>query len=322
MSTKCPVCSNDLLEDPHPVFDTDAVIYSCPNCGHFELAYESNVNLTRGAIGEPTELALLSHKIRSMNQRAQCPRITWELVTSILETSSLPSPVEQVDNLLLWLGGSNPFGELVKLTPMTHMAIIGAAGLHNFVAVVAALKERGLIRGDIVSGGAFVGQLTLSGWQAYAEIERGRSDSRCAFMAMSYGNPMIDRAFAECFRPAAAATGFSLVRLDDAPPAGLIDDRLRVEIRRSRFLIADLTEGNRGAYWEAGFAEGLGKAVIYTCEEEHFKSHGTHFDTSHHQTVFWEQENLDRAAEALKTTIRATLPAEAIMQEAEGEGSK
>ena len=54
------------------------------------------------------------------------------------------------------------------------------------------------------------------------------------------------------------------------PKAGLIDDRLRVEIRTSRFLIADLTHENAGAYWEAGFAEGLGKPVIYTCEKSKF----------------------------------------------------
>jgi nucleoside 2-deoxyribosyltransferase len=62
-----------------------------------------------------------------------------------------------------------------------------------------------------------------------------------------------------------AATGFILRRLDDEPKAGLIDDRMRAEIQASRFVIVDLTHMNRGAYWEAGYAEGLGKPVIYTC---------------------------------------------------------
>jgi nucleoside 2-deoxyribosyltransferase len=141
-------------------------------------------------------------------------------------------------------------------------------------------------------------------------------------MAMPYDDATLDGVFAECFKPAVKATGFDLIRLDDAPPAGLIDDRLRVEIRRARFLIADLTGANRGAYWEAGFAEGLGKPVIYTCEKGHFESDGTHFDTSHHHTVLWTAGALDCAAEALKTTIRATLPAEAIMRDGVSEGEK
>jgi nucleoside 2-deoxyribosyltransferase len=90
----------------------------------------------------------------------------------------------------------------------------------------------------------------------------------------------------------------------------LIDDRLRVAIRQARFVVADLTHHNRGAYWEAGFAEGLGKPVIYTCRRDVFEdgTAGTHFDTNHHLTVVWEVENLDEAAKKLTATIRSTLP--------------
>jgi nucleoside 2-deoxyribosyltransferase len=88
-----------------------------------------------------------------------------------------------------------------------------------------------------------------------------------------------------------------------------------VEIRRSRFLVVDLTDDNRGAYWEAGFGEGLGKPVIYTCEKAHFEK-GIHFDTNHHQTIVWQSSDLASAAQRLKDTIRATLPAEAKMSDA------
>lgn len=103
--------------------------------------------------------------------------------------------------------------------------------------------------------------------------------------------------------PAVAATGFTLKRLDEDQPAGLIDDRLRVEIRQSRFLVSDLTHRNPGAYWEAGYAEGLGKPVIYTCRKDVFedKKSAPHFDTNHHLTVIWEAEDLDAAVVRLKT---------------------
>jgi nucleoside 2-deoxyribosyltransferase len=80
-----------------------------------------------------------------------------------------------------------------------------------------------------------------------------------------------------------------------------------VEIRTSRFLISDLTHENAGAYWEAGFAEGLGKPVIYTCEKSEFEMHKTHFDTNHHLTVIWEMDDPEAVVEKLKATIRATL---------------
>ncbi len=48
-----------------------------------------------------------------------------------------------------------------------------------------------------------------------------------------------------------------------------------VQIRDAKFVIADLTHGNDGAYWEAGYAEGLGKPVAYICEKEEFKKRAT-----------------------------------------------
>ena len=88
---------------------------------------------------------------------------------------------------------------------------------------------------------------------------------------MEYGNPELDKIVEETFKPAVKQTGFDLFALNEKPRAGLIDDRSRVEIQTSRFLIACLTHDNAGAYWEAGFAEGLGKPVIYTCEQKKFQ---------------------------------------------------
>jgi nucleoside 2-deoxyribosyltransferase len=130
-------------------------------------------------------------------------------------------------------------------------------------------------------------------------------------MAMKFGDPQLDNIYQNHFKAAVRATEFELKRLDEGQPAGLIDDRLRVEIRQSRFLIADLTHHNNGAYWEAGYAEGLGKPVIYTCRKDAFKQEGTHFDTNHHLTVIWDPDNMGEAVERLKATIRATLPGEA-----------
>jgi nucleoside 2-deoxyribosyltransferase len=77
--------------------------------------------------------------------------------------------------------------------------------------------------------------------------------------------------------------------------------------------LADLTHGSKGAYWEAGFAEGLGRPVIYTCRKQEWDANKSHFDTSHLNTIIWDPENLRDAGTRLTATIRATLPAEANM---------
>jgi len=158
-------------------------------------------------------------------------------------------------------------------------------------------------------------RLTLGGWEQFHEIQRGATKSRTAFMAMPFGNEELTSFVDTVFRPAVQETGFELKRVDSDPQAGLIDNKIRVDIRLCRFLIADLTGGNHGAYWEAGYAEGLGKPVIYTCSKSHFDEYKTHFDTNHCTTILWAPESPEKAAAVLKDTIRATLPFEAKMPE-------
>jgi nucleoside 2-deoxyribosyltransferase len=117
--------------------------------------------------------------------------------------------------------------------------------------------------------------------------------------------------------PAVEQTGFALERVSDTPKAGSITNKILVDIRRSKFVLVELTFNNNGAYWEAGYAEGLGKPVIYLCNKAWHKRYGTHFDIRNHFTVFWTTKTLDKAGEELKAAIRATLPDEAIMEDKE-----
>src|SRR5262249_15556703 len=131
--------------------------------------------------------------------------------------------------------------------------------------------------------------------------------SRFAFFARQFRNPDLDKVFDRCLSPAVRATGYELRTVTQR--AGLVDAIIEDEIRRCRFLIADLSDDNPGAYWEAGFAEGLGKLVIYICRSS--RSNGeekkTHFDTDHRHTVRWDLSSLEETATNLKAVIRNTL---------------
>jgi hypothetical protein len=157
------------------------------------------------------------------------------------------------------------------------------------------------------------------GWERYRELSRSVPGRHYGFMAMKYGDQEIDAVVRQHFAPQVKLAGFDLERLDEGQPAGLIDDQLRVRIRQARFLVVDLTHGNRGAYWEAGFAEGLGIPVIYTCRRDVFEDpkheHHPHFDAAHWVTVPWDPADPASAAVKLKITVRATLPAEAQLQD-------
>jgi hypothetical protein len=130
-------------------------------------------------------------------------------------------------------------------------------------------------------------------------------------MAMKFNEAPLDNAVETCFKPAALRTGFELRVLTDQQAAGLIDDHIRAAILSARFIVADLSHGSHGAYWEAGFGEGRGIPVIYTCEKSAWQKTKTHFDTNHMLTIIWDSADLKKAEDALAATIRATLRAEA-----------
>src|SRR5260370_28206524 len=73
-------------------------------------------------------------------------------------------------------------------------------------------------------------KLTMEGWEKHGELKKTTVESRDAFMAMKFGQPDLNRAVDECFRPAVAKTGFELRLLTDKQPAGLIDNQLRAAI--------------------------------------------------------------------------------------------
>ena len=81
----------------------------------------------------------------------------------------------------------------------------------------------------------------------------------------------------------------------------------REKIRDAAFVLVDLTHENSGAYWEAGYAEGLGKPVLYICERAKFEAAKTHFDTNHLTTVLWEAHKPHEFIEQLIATLRRSL---------------
>jgi len=247
-----------------------------------------------------------------MQKDEEAPSLRSYTIEIILK-QKLPNPPEQANNFILWLGEVVPgVGETQFVTPEIDMSTIGAKTEQGFALIIQQLMESGLIIGDkSTASGHGTYTLSFEGCEYYDRLKRGAVNSNKAFMAMKFDDAELDEMLESCFKPAVLATGFDLVTLQDNPRAGLIDDRLRVEIRAARFLIADLTHENAGSYWEAGFAEGLGKPVIYICEKKKSGEEKTHFDTNHHLPVVWDSANPTQAIEDLKNTIRATLPAEA-----------
>jgi hypothetical protein len=323
--SNCIICGNPLTQRPRWPPDTVRKIssYACFLCGDYRVSWKDQAFIPGELGGDNSRRVTASHHVRRLARSTAGeppPLITVEIVRRMLE-EGLPDPAEQAANLLLWIGDCTHNGEWMDVKPEADFPRIGSHDgeamrwvmAHLTSERLAVLEEKGravdvLVRGERTARYEVLScMLTMRGWDRYGELKRGATDSRLAFMAMEFDNPLLEAVYKDVLKPAVAATGFELRRIDEKPSAGSsIDDQIRVAIRRSRFAVVDLTNDNSGAYWEAGYAEGLGRRVFFTCLEA--EDQKPHFDTRQQPIVFWTPDNLDELGKRLKNIIRATLP--------------
>jgi hypothetical protein len=300
----CPVCGSPANVERIAGQPTQAIV-DCSRCGDFVTGDALADNLGR-LLKDEKQRALASHRIRKLQKQGRA-NLSQAFFESI-QGQSLPTPAELCDNFLLWLADEMDgwVGKIVgtgkQISDPDILAEIGAIEAGGARWAADALIDAKLANLQFIGAtNQFRAGLTPTGWNRVEELQRAHIASRFAFFARKFANDDLDRVFAECLQPAVKQTGYDLRTVTQR--AGHIDAIIEDEIRRCRFLIADLSDDNAGAYWEAGFAEGLGKPVIYVCR------HGvkTHFDTDHRHTVRWDLAKLEETATHLKAVVRNTL---------------
>lgn len=312
-SMQCPICGGMLRTlfnaSPGARYRVD-----CNNCGDHWLSHEV-ADDTWALLGGDATRARVAHALFKV-PAAQL--VSTGLLQALTENAALPPPLDRVDNLVALLAGVDPPGTPLPLTAMNLRAKLGCESTAAAEWVIVQTEKEGLIE----SAGPGGHVLTFRGYKMHEERMRAGAGSRHAFMAMDFKAADIREFFGEKLVPGVARTGFQLRTTEHAQKtAGLIDARMRVELHTSRFVVCDLTHNNRGAYWEAGFAEGIGRPVFYLCRSDVMDSvnpeQRPHFDIAHHSIVRWDPLNPTAAVEELVAMIRATLPADAEMEDDE-----
>ncbi|RPJ97240.1 hypothetical protein CW357_00795 [Rummeliibacillus sp. TYF005] len=126
---------------------------------------------------------------------------------------------------------------------------------------------------------------------------------KSVFIAMSFDSDMKDAR--EKIIEVVRAQGYKPMIIDDKEHNQLIVPQILEEIGNAEFVIADITQHRNGVYYEAGFAQGMGKEVIFTCKDSDFEA--AHFDVKQINTIIWknvfELENrLEKRIEAMMTS--------------------
>ena len=228
---------------------------------------------------------------------------------------------ERVDYIIRYLGDHNPhIGQAVSFTyeEMLSLLFIDRFEIDNQPIsrtsgniisrdktecnaeanyMLDSLKESGLIGYDLTTN-CYI-HLTPKGYAKVDAIQRNTAEGKSVLVAMKFGDDT--KNLREAIRQGITDAGYVAIFIDEVQHNDFITPELLKHIRDSKFVVVDLTHKNNGAYFEEGYAMGLGKSVIQLCR----KNRKLHFDIAQKNTIMWDTESdiPERLCNRIKATI-------------------
>jgi len=283
---------------------------NCDTCGRYAVTSAAHTILSQ--LEDRTLCPYLSAHVRQMTDAAVEEVLITEDNWQELARGHIGVPVSQkIRRLLEYVASRTTTGEWLHVPHRPRLvAALDMKHDEELQFVLRHVGAQGLIQTGNLGGhsngqGGFTDThlgllLTVTGWEAVAPAIGGTAGT--CFVAMSF-DPSLQQAYDVGIMPAILDAGFTGGRVDHVPHNDNITDRIRARIRAAQFVIADFTLHRQGVYYEAGFAEGLGRAVIRTCRSDHFD--GLHFDTRQFFHLQWTTPADLRIA--LADHVRATI---------------
>jgi hypothetical protein len=297
----CVVCdAPDVL--PLAASGGDYKDCKCPTCGQFRITGTMESVLKSWGADKRRLRAGVSAYIRQSNRSGVSPTITWSndferMAESFCHTSvsaKLRRVMQHYDEM------TTAPGDFLKVDIEHDYPLFDAASPLEMRYLIGILDEQHLLEYDAGANGY---QITAAGWE-FLEPQKGGVPGSC-FVAMAFGNEF-DPAYDVGIQPALKACGFESIRVDRIEHTENINDKIISDIRRSQFMVADFSGHRNGVYFEAGYALGLGKTVVWTCREIDFKLDRVHFDTRPFNHIVWETPA--ELCSKLSNRIRAVVP--------------
>lgn len=148
--------------------------------------------------------------------------------------------------------------------------------------------------------------ITAEGWKKIDALRKKNLIRKQAFVAMEFDNKTTN--IREAFRQAITESGYSVKIIDEKEHNNQIVPEIFFEIEQSLFVVVDVSYPNYGAYYEAGYAQALGKEVIVCCSKDKFNDPDTHphFDIAQKSMILWDNEEdlICRLKRRIEATVR------------------
>ena len=330
----CPLCR---VQMKFPATYYGDQLCSCPNCG--EYIYNSTYVLRLGKESNKHKKNKLLHFLFHNNTNGRVKFIgTNEAYEKFLENKP-DKPIqlvdfdtvenwypktftEKIDNILLYLGCKSKY--------MGESVIINLDELSSLFLMATELGTKEwnkeflftfnyLIRNEMIISSITTEQLshvlpnlgmnkklglTLSAkaWERIYELQKTQSNNKNVFVAMKFGKETEE--LREKLKEGIREAGYEPIIMDGVEHNHQIVPEMLYQIKNSKFIIAELSHHNNGAYYEAGYALGLGKEVIHICKRRELTS-GLHFDVAQVNTIVYD--DIEELPAKIVKRIKATI---------------
>jgi len=311
-------------------------LYFCPECGHYCISDDYRKKLNYYKTGtyliynyllsseeKKSRIIFLGHKWQEQWAKDH----SYTLVTpDDIENWYPKTFAEKIDKILLAFSklskfeGNNIDFELqiyslyLFCTFDATWKILEKVALEEQVDHINAyLKNNGLIsfieKRD--ASGAFAISMVLEpkAFNIIYELQKKDISNQC-FIAMWFPSEKHKKYeqmknTREAISQAVSNLGYIPILIDEKEHNNQIVPEIIYEIKKSKFLIADITGHRNGVYYEAGIMEGLERQTIICCEQDDFNK--KHFDIAQKNLIKYSKDNLADLKNCLTNRIKATI---------------
>lgn len=342
MPVSCLFCNQDVTSDGGSGFRPTQTLYMCNRCGFINLSREAVDDFDWDKFKEKDKNAISITLRNEWERRGRKSKgiITYEDLEQLISAFRPLDPIEKMDQALINFEKASLYvGSLVKFNVDTDYPLYYCNEPGELIAICKLLFKAGLTFSPDAMNPQNNLYITANGYQRLREIKKPNRDSRQCFVAMWF-TPEMNDVFESAIKPAIeyveegeSLPRFEAVKIDNVEHINDINDEIIGQIRRSRFMVCDLTGYRGGVYFEAGFAYGLGLDVIYTCRKDWtkeeilkndigqdvpflydgysneipVKKEGVHFDLAHRNRIEWTSGDLDGFKIRLMNRIKAII---------------
>ena len=349
MTVKCLFCENNVVYDDDMRNRPYQTRYLCDRCGHVYLTYEASDDF-EGTNFLKREKKIMSIVIRNefekRSHRKPNKPLTLEDLKQIVKQYRRLDPLAKMDNALVNMYKTSSFvSKEISIDCNNDYPYYHCFEASELVSITRLLRDDDLILCKEIESVSINDTKThcisiiSNGYRRLREIMKPGKESRQCFVAMWF-KPEMNEVFEKAIKPAIefieegeSSPRYEAVKIDNIEHINDINDEIISQIRRSRFMVCDLTGYRGGVYFEAGFAYGLGLDVIYTCRKDwvkeeilrdkegneipilydnndneiQIKKEGVHFDLAHRNRIDWSSDNLEGFQASLENRIKANI---------------